>query len=57
MTIKKSKRIDEPTPNGGSYSVTFFKNKEGKPCAEKDAVRFEIVEYDEQDNPIARTYA
>lgn len=55
--MKTSRRINELTPNGGAYSVTYFKDAEGKPCTEKKAVRFEIVEYDESDNPFNRIYA
>ena len=54
--MKTSKRIDEPTPNGGSYSVAYFRDRNGKPCSEKDAVKLEIIEYDENNNQIARTY-
>jgi hypothetical protein len=54
--MKTSKRINERTPSGGVYSITYFKDKEGRPCEEQQAVHFEVVEYDEQDNPINRTY-
>lgn len=57
MTMKTSKRISEPTPNGGVYSVTYFKDANGHPCTEKEAVHYEIVEYDERDNEVGRTYA
>jgi hypothetical protein len=55
--MKTSKRINEPTPSGGVYSITYFKDANGRPCTEKVAVHYEIVEYDERDNEIGRTYA
>lgn len=50
------KKIDGPTPNGGAYAVIYFKDKNGRPCSEKDSVSFEISEFDEQGNSIFRTY-
>ena len=50
------KRIDEPTPNGGAYSVIYFKDKDGNPCSESAAKHFEIIEYDENNEPIMHTY-
>jgi hypothetical protein len=55
--MKTSKRIDERTPNGGAYSITHFSDKDRKPCDENSAVHYEIIEYDENDNEIARNYA
>jgi len=55
--MKTSKRINERTPSGGVYSITYFKDKEGWPCDENSAVHYEIIEYDENDNEIARNYA
>lgn len=50
------KRVDEATPNGGAYSVGYYKGSNGKPCKEADAVACEIVEYNADGQPIARTY-
>ena len=50
------KRIDEATPNGGAYSVIYYRGRNGEPCREDEAVSCEIVEYDAKDQPIARTY-
>jgi hypothetical protein len=51
-----SERIDEPTPNGGAYSVAYFTDKAGLPCAKADAEDILIVEYDADDDAIHRTY-
>ncbi len=56
-TEKKTyRRIDKPTPNGGAYSIAYFRDDEGKPCEEKDAKSFEFVEYDKNGVLIKRTY-
>ena len=49
-------RIDKPTPNGGSYSIAYFQNNRGKRTTKDKATKIEIVEFDEQDNIINRTY-
>ena len=49
-------RTDEATPNGGTYSVIYYRDSDGKPCGEAHAKTCEIVEYDADDNPIHRTY-
>lgn len=54
--METSKRINEPTPNGGAYSVAFFYNAKGEPCEESDARRVEFVEYSEDDERICSTY-
>ena len=51
-----SERINEPTPNGGVYSIVFFKDKDHNPCTKEEAVHYEITEYDNKDFPIYRTY-
>ncbi|MBR5028934.1 MAG: hypothetical protein IKX51_06915 [Bacteroidales bacterium] len=50
-------RIDEPTPAGGAYFITYFRNSNGNPCDKSEAVHFEIIEYDKNDVVLARTYA
>ena len=42
--MKKSKRIDEETPNGGAYSEIFFFDKDGNPVDEDKAERCIIRE-------------
>ena len=56
MQSDTSKRIEGITPNGGVYSVIYFRDSEGKPCNEANATACEIVEYDAANNPIYRTY-
>ena len=50
------KRTDEATPNGGVYSIIYYRNGNGHPCTEAYACSCEIVEYDADDQPIARNY-
>jgi hypothetical protein len=49
-------RVDEPTPNGGIYSIAFFRDDHGKPVPKNQATQCEIVEYDGNDEAIQRTY-
>ena len=51
-----SQRIDEPTPNGGAYSIAYYHDSEGMPCPKEKASRIEIVEFDLHDQIIFRTY-
>jgi hypothetical protein len=51
-----SERHDGPTPNGGAYSVANFLDGERRPCPKADAVYIEILEYDESDNNVGRTW-
>ena len=50
-------KINKPTPNGGVYSVVFFKDKNYIPCTKEEAVHYEIIEYDKHNTQIFRTYA
>lgn len=49
-------RIDEPTPNGGMYSIAYFSDAEGNPTTKENATRMEIVEFDRDGKQIHRTY-
>lgn len=51
-----SERTSGPTPNGGAYAVAYFQAN-GKPSSKMDADAVEIVEYDDTDRAIHRTYA
>ena len=48
-------RCNQPTPNGGCYSMAYYSNENG-PCAPEDATRVLILEYDENDNVIFSTH-
>jgi hypothetical protein len=51
-----SERVDEPTPNGGVYSIANFMDAGGSPCPKSDAVAMEILEFDGADQCVGRTY-
>ena len=38
-------RNDNPTPNGGDYSIAYYYDKDGEPCGKDKAHRVNIVEY------------
>ena len=48
-------RVDEPTPNGGDYSVAYYMNDDRNPCEPKYATMCEIVEYKNDGTPIMST--
>lgn len=39
-------RRDGPTPNGGVYSIAFFRDKAWNPVAKEEATQVEICEFD-----------
>lgn len=49
-------RTEGPTPHGGAYAIAHFRDARGDPCERTDAVRVEIVEYDDYDEMIFRTH-
>lgn len=51
-----SERHDGPTPNGGVYSIAYFRGPDGAPTSKGLAVAMEIQEFDAQDRMIRRTY-
>lgn len=51
-----SRRTEGPTPSGGAYAVAYFRDGGGNPTTEAKARSMEVVEYDEDDQVIARTY-
>lgn len=57
MADKTSERVDGKTPNGGVYFIAYFSDKNGNPIDKDKAERFEIIEFDANDNQIMRTYA
>jgi hypothetical protein len=48
-------RLDEATPNGGAYSISYFLDEEGEPVAFKDAVLVRVSEYSEADQVVFST--
>lgn len=45
-----------PTPGGGCKSVATWTDDDGHEAEKADATNVLIVEYDERDDPIRRTY-
>lgn len=56
MAGETEERIDGPTPNGGTYSVAYFRDAEGNRCGKAEAASTEILEYDADDQCVGRTY-
>jgi hypothetical protein len=54
MATQKSS--SNPTPNGGVKSIMYYRDAEGNPAEEDVAVQAEIVELDENNNIVFRTY-
>lgn len=50
------RRVDGPTPNGGAYSVITFLDRDGAPVAEGKAIKFELVEFDQEGEGFLHTY-
>lgn len=49
-------RREGPTPNGGAYSVLYWRGKNGKRATREEAVGGEIVEFSKKGREIHRTY-
>lgn len=49
-------RIDQPTPNGGAYSIAYFQDAAGDRTSKDSAVKMEIVEFSAEGEPVFRTY-
>ena len=54
--LKVQERIEGKTPNGGAYSIAYYQDEYGDPIEKSKATMVEIVEYDNNDNHVARTY-
>lgn len=52
-----TERVEGPTPNGGAYAVIVYLGEDGDQAEKEQAAAAEVVEYDEQDEAIFRTYA
>lgn len=49
-------RKDGPTPNGGDYSVLYWRDKDGRRSTKQEAVGREVVEFNKKGREIYRTY-
>ncbi len=49
-------RNNEPTPNGGAYSIVYYYNAKRMPCDKSKAHYIEIVEYTKDGERICSTY-
>ena len=54
--MAKQERCDEPTPNGGIYSILTYLNERHDIVEKDQATKAIIVEYNEKDEGIFRTY-
>lgn len=48
-------RVDEPTPNGGAYSIGHYMNENGDDCTPEEATVIHINEYAEDGTFICNT--
>lgn len=53
---KYFERINEKTPNGGSYSIAYFYDGDRNPCEKNKAHIVHIHEYDNDGNIINETF-
>ncbi len=56
MQDETETRVDEPTPNGGAYSIAYWQGANGEPVNREVAVGAEIKEFDADGKEIFRTY-
>lgn len=56
-TTDHSERHQGPTPAGGAYAVSTYRDASGNPCPKVSASSVEIVECDADGGAIRRTYA
>ena len=54
--MSTEERIDGATPAGGTYSIAYFKDDSGRPIEKSKASMMEIVEFNEKNEAIMRTY-
>lgn len=53
---KTQEKVNKKTPNGGDYSIAYYKDVDGNPTEKSKAVSVEIVEYKGED-AVFRTYS
>lgn len=51
-----SEREDVPTPSGGDYMITYFYDKNHRPCHKKEAKFVNTVEYTKEGCRVNETY-
>ena len=49
-------RIDEPTPNGGDYSIGIYQNDDGFECDIENATCISILEYTNEGECVGQTF-
>jgi hypothetical protein len=57
METSKEIRPEGLTPAGGVRAVAYFRDENGQPTEQAKAHFMEILEYDQEDNILQRTYA
>jgi hypothetical protein len=56
LEVANQKSLVHATPNGGVKSIMYYRDADGNPADETVAVQAEIVELDEKNNIVFRTY-
>lgn len=55
--MRTSRRLDaDDLPNGGAYAILHFRDADGSPVEEEDAIQIEAFEYNASGKPIAITF-
>lgn len=57
METSNEIRPEGGTPAGGVRAVAYFRDENGQPTEQSKAHFMEILEYDQEDNVLQRTYA
>ena len=52
-----TEKINGPTPSGNKYAIIYYQDSNGEPANKDEATRVEIVEFDDSDTAVFRTYA
>lgn len=54
--MASSERREGPTPNGGAYSIMYYRDADGTPVEKSEATQAEAIEFNAADEQIFRTY-
>jgi hypothetical protein len=57
QTLNYQTLISGPTPHGGDYSILYWKDAQGRPIAQAQAMQVEIREFSALGQEIKRTQA